>query len=106
MCPNVRPTFMELPFDHFKEIRNNYNVALFSAKCSFYNSKILECGNDFKTIISITGNILQKKKSSKLPDHDSPVDLANQFVHYFMFKIETVRTNMSSSATESDFRSL
>ena len=43
--------------------------------------KILECGNDFKTMFSIIGEILQKKKSSKPPDHDSPVDLANQFAH-------------------------
>ena len=101
-----KSTGLTVDFDHFKEVRNNYNVALFSAKCSFYNSKILECGNDFKTMFSIIGDILQKKKSSKLPDHDSPVDLANQFAHYFMSKIETIRTNMSSSATESDFPSL
>ena len=101
-----KSTGLTVDFDHFKEVRNNYNVALFSAKCSFYNSKIIECGNDFKTMFSIIGDILQKKKSSKLPDHDSPVDLANQFAHYFMSKIETIRTNMSSSATESDFPSL
>ena len=72
----------------------------------FYNSKILECGNDFKTMFFHHCEILQKKKSSKLPDHDSPVDLANQFAHYFMSKIEAIRTICHSSATESDFPSL
>ena len=56
-----KSTSLTVDFDHFKKIRNNYNVALFSAKCSFYNIKILECGNDFKTMFSIIGDILQKR---------------------------------------------
>ncbi|XP_072023255.1 uncharacterized protein [Amphiura filiformis] len=83
----------------FKALRNKYNVALYHAKCTFFNNKILECGNNYKTMFSIIGEVLHNKKTTKLPDHDCSSDLADQFANYFMSKIETVRSNMQSNVT-------
>ena len=82
---------LTVDLDHFKMIRNQYNVALYHAKCSFFNNKINDCGNDFRSMFSVIGEILHSKQPSRLPDHDSASDLANHFAEYFMTKIENIR---------------
>ncbi len=85
---------------NFKETRNEYNVALYNAKCTYYNNQIIECGHDYKGMFSIMGDILQNRKVSKLPDHDCPTALANKFADCFHSKIETIRSNMKPSGIE------
>jgi hypothetical protein len=92
---------LTVDFEIFKNARNEYNVALYNAKCSFYNSKILDCGNNFKAMFSIIGDLLHNKKPTKFPDHDCSTDIAKQFADYFMSKIVTIRSNMQSCISES-----
>ncbi len=88
-----------IDYEHFKELRNNYNSALYSAKCEFFNQKILGCGNDFKSMFAVINDVLQKKGSSKLPDHSCPSELVNRFASYFTSKIESIRLDLATNAS-------
>lgn len=92
---------LTVDFEHFKQLKNKYNSALYSAKCDFFNRKILDCGNDYKSMFSVIGDILKKKGSAKLPDHSCSSELANRFATYFTSKIETIRLNLASSVSVS-----
>ncbi len=61
--------------------------ALHEAKCSYFNNEIIDCGNDFKAMFSIMGDSLHSKKPTKLLDHDSSANLADQFADYYTSKI-------------------
>ena len=89
-----------------KELKNKYNNALYSAKCDFFNRKILDCGNDFKSMFDVISTILQKKRSTKLPDHGSSSELADRFATYFTSKIQTIRLTLASTASAVQVQSL
>ena len=91
-------TGLTVDFEHFKVLRNQYNSALYSAKCEFYNGKILECGNNFKSMFAVIGDILQKNVTPKLPEHSCCTKLATRFATYFTSKIETIRLSLASIA--------
>ncbi|XP_072051779.1 uncharacterized protein [Amphiura filiformis] len=82
-------------FLKFKKARNSYNAELYHSKCSFLNDKIIDCGNDFKSMFRTINDILQKKKPTKLPDHDSVTELADRFATYFTTKIQEIRDNLN-----------
>ncbi|XP_072016875.1 uncharacterized protein [Amphiura filiformis] len=92
---------LTVDLEHFKNIRNEYNVALYHAKCSFFNNKINECGNDFRSMFSVISDILHSKQPSRLPEHDSAGDLADRFADYFMTKIENIRSALPPDASTS-----
>jgi hypothetical protein len=83
---------LTIDLEHFTKIRNEYNAALYDAKCSFFNNKINDCGTDFRSMFSVIGDILHSKQPSRLPDHDSASDLANRFAESFMSKVENIRS--------------
>ena len=86
---------MTVDFERFKELINKYNSSLYNAKCEFFNQKILDCGNYFKSMSAVIGDILQNRKSSKLPDHNCSYELANRFASYFSSKILTIRLSLA-----------
>ncbi|PIK54972.1 hypothetical protein BSL78_08111 [Apostichopus japonicus] len=90
-----------IDFDKFKKERNSYNIQLYRSKCTFLNNKIMDCGNDFKSMFRTINDILQRKRPTKLPDHDSAKDLADQFAAYFSTKIQTIRDNLTCQNCDS-----
>ena len=54
---------LTVDYEHFKELKNKYKNALYSAKCDFYNRKILDCGNDFKSMFDVISTILHDPPS-------------------------------------------
>ena len=56
----------------------------------YYSRKIKEC-NGQKEMFNCVKNLLDKGKECVLPQHTSPVELANQFSKYFKEKISTIR---------------
>ena len=83
----------------YKAVKNNYNQLLYKSKCSFFNDKIINCGNDSKQLFGIINDILHKKKPSKLPDHVCPEELAERFSTFFSDKIQCIRDGLSSATS-------
>ena len=74
---------------------------LYHSKCSFLNDKIVDCGNNFKSMFRTINDILQKNKPTKLPDHNTAKDLADQFATYFATNSQTIKDNLDSQDRES-----
>ena len=64
-------------------------------KAAFYNEKIHECEGDQKKLFSIIDKLLNRGSSSKLPQHDNPEDLVNEFSDFFDNKIKTIRRDLA-----------
>ena len=78
----------------FKEERDKYNKLLDSSKVSYYNQRIIDCGQDSKAMSQTMNELLFRQKVSKLPEHSSAEELANRFSCFFKEKIDKIRDNL------------
>ena len=78
------------------------NKMLQTAKTNFYSTKIIDCGRDQKAIFGLSNQLLGKKKSELLPDHETSLALADRVGDYFYDKIVKIRENLSICSTASD----
>ena len=77
-----------------KEERDKYNKLLESSKVSYYNQRIIDCGQDSKAMSQTMNELLFRQKVSKLPKHSSAEELANRFSCFFKEKIDKIRDNL------------
>ena len=61
---------------------------------------MLDSGKDFTSMFDVISTILQRKRSTKLPDYGSSSELADRFATYFTSKIQTFRLTLASTASE------
>ena len=73
----------------------------FRKKREYYANKISEC-NGTKALYSCVNELLDKKKSSVLPSHNSSGELASRFNTYFKDKISKIRESFPPSETISE----
>ena len=59
--------------------------------------KILDCGRDSKQLFSIVNAITNNKQINPLPDNKSHEEMANDFVDFFIRKIQTIRDELVSA---------
>ena len=52
---------------------------------------------DTKSIYAMSFKLLGKATDNPLPEHDSKLDLANEFNNYFKDKIDIIMMNLKSS---------
>ena len=81
------------------------NKMLQTAKTNFSSTKIIDCGRDQKAIVGLSNHLLGNKNSEQLPDHETPLALADRFGDYFYDKIVKIRENLSticSTASDGD----
>ena len=64
----------------------------------FYAKTIKDCSNSQKELYKVCNSLLDKQKSTLLPDqsNDNPMNLATQFNSFFIGKIEKIRSNFSA----------
>jgi hypothetical protein len=74
--------------------RNNVNSLLIAARKEYFCEKISACGNDYKKLYFFLNRLLGKSKDVSLPEHDSSIDLANDFAKYFVSKIDTINSKL------------
>ena len=74
----------------FVSLRKQTTSLALSKKREHYNNKIKEC-NGTKELYNCVNELLDKKKSSVLPSHDSTTELAERFNRYFIEKISDIR---------------
>ena len=78
----------------FKEERDKYNKLLVSSKVSYYNQRIIDCGQDSEAMSQTMNELLFRQKVSKLPEHSSAEELANRFSCSLKEKIDKIRDNL------------
>ena len=59
--------------------------------------KILDCGRDSKQLFSIVNAITSNKQINPLPDNKLHGEMADDFVDFFIRKIQTIRDELSSA---------
>ena len=89
-----RRTGLTVHREIFKEERDKYNKLLESSKVSYYNQRIIDCGQDSKAMSQTMNELLFRQKVSKLPEHSSAEELANRFSCFFKEKIDKIRDNL------------
>ena len=89
-----RRTGLIVHHEIFKEERDKYNKLLESSKVSYYNQRIIDCGQDSKAMSQTMNELLFRQKVSKLPEHSSAEELANRFSCFFKEKIDKIRDNL------------
>ena len=91
--PNLR--------DLFHQARNSYSYHLHLAKKTHFSNAINDASGDQKKLYNIIKSLTSVNHENPLPNHDSLLQLANDFGNFFIVKIETIRRNIDSITTES-----
>eukprot|EP00112_Aurelia_sp_Birch-Aquarium-sp1_P020503 Seg53.6 transcript_id=Seg53.6/GoldUCD/mRNA.D3Y31 product="hypothetical protein" protein_id=Seg53.6/GoldUCD/D3Y31 len=60
----------------------------------FYSNLVMENSHSTKGLFKVLNNMLNKKTESPLPKHDSSLKLANEFVDFFVGKIEKIQNHL------------
>ena len=76
---------------------NHYNFLLEQSRRNHYSTGIAENNGNPKALWHTFKKILHKSSTIILPDHISPIDLANTFGHFFSDKIAKIRVALKSS---------
>ena len=76
---------------------NRYNFLLEQSRRRHYSTVIAENNGNRKALWNTFKKILHKSSTIILPDHISPIDLANTFGHFFSDKIAKIRVALKSS---------
>ena len=78
----------------FNMERQKYKRMLYLAKKESISNKIIECGNNSKTLYNFVANLTNTIQENPLPEHLDPEKLSNEFADYFIGKIQTIRDNL------------
>ena len=91
---------MQADKEAFVALRKQTTKLALNKQKEYYRRKIGEC-NGQKEMYSCVNKLLDRKKECVLPEHTSPVELANQFVKYFKEKIDTIRSSFPPPCEQS-----
>ena len=83
--------------------RDHLTRLIHDAKVTHLRGEISTCGSDQKALFRVVDKHLFPKQDRKLPQHDSPQQLADEFSNYFQEKITNLRASLESSQQESPF---
>jgi hypothetical protein len=91
-----RRTKLTLHQQIFKEECRNVIALLIKAKKEHYSNKIVECGTESKQLFKLSKHLMGHKGEVIVPSYPSDRDLANRFGDFFIYKITTIRDNISA----------
>ena len=74
----------------FVNIRQQTTALAFTKKRDYFAEKIVECNGNSKTLFNCL-KLLDDKRETVLPSHDTPLELAERFKLYFRDKICNIR---------------
>ncbi len=76
--------------ENYKKLRKQTTDLAYAKKRKFYSDKLEESSNS-KSMYSAINKLLDKKQETSLPDAKSDKELADDFLNYFIEKIEKIR---------------
>ena len=81
-----------------REINRNilrpHKSRLNSSKFKYINDKVRNCGKDSKKLFNLVSSLTRNIKNNMLPEKSD--DLPNKCMHFFLNKINKVRTNLDT----------
>lgn len=83
-----------LTWEELKQQRLIYKYMIMAEKKKVIHNKVLECGNDNKKLYSLVNYLTGDLKNNPLPEHSNDKQLADDFVEYFLNKIDTIRESI------------
>ena len=78
----------------YKELCFRSNKILLQCKIDYYSNKIADIGNDHKKLFKLSISLLGNNNEVALPSHQSEFELSNHFGHFFLDKIERIRSSL------------
>ena len=89
--------------DHQKYIEQRSECARLSKEKQekYYSNLIDSASNKQKELFQVVEKLLDKKDERVLPSHSDPVELANEFNHFYIDKIEKLRKSIPKSGEPS-----
>ena len=96
----MRKTGLEVHKQIYIELRNKLNGMICSAKRNYIQQCISQSDNGHKALFKNVNNLLNKKKSTALPQHDSAEDLCNRMATFFSEKIKIIHEGLAELQTE------
>ena len=91
----MRKTKLEVHKLIYKELCIRSNKILLHCKIDYYSSKIANIGNNHKKLFKLlTNSLLDNNNEVALPSHQSEFELSNRFGHFFLDKIERIRSSL------------
>ena len=76
-------------------MKKKYYYEIDMAKKSYINTEILLHKGDQKYLFKLVSGLLGIKDENPLPQHESNIDLTNDFANFFHSKITTIRDNLN-----------
>ena len=61
----------------------------------YYNSAVINCGNDQRALFKVVNKVLHWNKENPLPTRNSLDELANEFADFFIDKIKNIRSELN-----------
>ncbi|CAG2254533.1 unnamed protein product [Mytilus edulis] len=98
----MRKTKLEVHKLIYKELCVTSNKILIQSKTDYFSNKISDIGNDHKKLFKLTNGLLGNSNDVILPSHQSEFELLNRFGHFFLEKIENIRTSLLSANNSID----
>ena len=71
-----------------------------SAKSQFLEEFVIEHNANQGELFKAINRIMHRKKTNPMPEHESPLVLANQFCDFFQEKVAKIRENFSDNSTD------
>ena len=80
----------------YKVEERKYNAMLLESKQTTIADKVILCNEDAKQLFRLANEITSSTKYNPLPDRISNQELADQFVDYFINKIQLIRNSLKN----------
>ena len=83
-------TRLTVHLDLLREQTARVNNLCRQAKSDYYKAKIEDCAGDQRSLFRLTNQLMHRQRNVRLPTHEDPNVLANDFVQFFVDKIENI----------------
>ena len=70
--------------------------SIFTAKSTYYSSKVMDCKNNMKALTQITDKLLKSNHKTSLPTVAYPCELPSKFQEFFETKIDKIRNKFDT----------
>lgn len=98
-----RNSKLESDKEAYKEQCVVVNSLILSSKQSYFRDMVSDSEGDQKALHRIMDRLLHTKSESPLPSYDSAADLADKMAHFFIEKVETIRSDIAKK-TRTEFK--
>ena len=99
-----RKSKLTVHLDILRDARRRVNQLSREAKSLYYRSKIEDCAGDQRALFRLTNELMHRERNTQLPAFEDPLTLANDFVQYFVDKIERISRGFGDTESKSDQR--